>query len=270
MNSTMASTSGSANFCGGMPDPGVTLAGSRKCERSQSGQRRAPTRSSSGPILPPTAQLVAAAAADRLKEVLAPGEHGSCRVVGGFMALAAGGLDILKGKHGLVPMGDIAMCILGSGRPSLTAMADRAAKLLEGMLVVLGMVGQRLRDSAVARILNGQMAGRAPVDAVELGQEDLAHLDGYPAACICWSGVDARRISSCDELLLVVLPRTVFVAVVSYGRKHADEEARGAEPSIEFSEGSVVHVSAPLLLAPGRARVLSSPSSAPGRTFRLP
>ena len=53
MKSTMASRLVSENFCGGMAEPGVALAGAMKCFFSHSGERRAPTLSSSGPMMPP-------------------------------------------------------------------------------------------------------------------------------------------------------------------------------------------------------------------------
>src|ERR1039458_6961851 len=48
MKRMIASRFVSENFCGGIAEPGVTDAGARKCFFSHSGERRAPTLSSSG------------------------------------------------------------------------------------------------------------------------------------------------------------------------------------------------------------------------------
>src|ERR1019366_1721258 len=206
MKSTIASMSVSVNFCGGIPESGVTAAGVMKCCLSQSGERRAPTLSSSGAMVPPTpaslwqprpptvsqnspppagpraggpadsGELVAAAAADGLEKLAAAGQLRGGGVVAGLVALPAGRLDVFLRQHRLVPMRHVAVGVLNIGGTALAAVADGAAELVERVLVMQGEGGEGLRVSAVARILDREMASRAPVDAVELGQEDLADL----------------------------------------------------------------------------------------------
>ncbi len=142
-------------------------------------------------------------------------------------------------------MRHVAVGVLNIGGTALAAVADGAAELVERVLVMQGVVGERLRVSAVARILDREMASRAPVDAVELGQEDLADL--HRRALGQQPLVRRRRAADLlpDEPALVVLPRPVLVAVVAEAHENADQEAERGEPGVELADRGPVHISGP-------------------------
>ncbi len=50
------------------------------------------------------------------------------------------------------------------GRAALTLMADCAAKLFERMLVMIGMIAERLRKSGVTRIFGSDVASHAAIN----------------------------------------------------------------------------------------------------------
>ena len=146
-------------------------------------------------------EFVAAAAAAVLEDLLAAGQFRRGGIVGGLVALAAGGLDVLQRQHRLVPVRHVAVRVVGGRGAALAAMADGAAESLERVLFVQRMVGERLRITAVARVFHREMAGGAAVHAVEVGQENLPdlHRDAVrPVAAVAAS--TARRISSAMNL----------------------------------------------------------------------
>ena len=174
----IASRSGWENFCGGIAEPGVTAAGVRKCSLSHSGERRAPTLSSSGPVnTANAAEFVAAAAPAVLEHLLASGQFRRSGIVRGLVTFATRRLDVFLAAAWVVPVRHVAVGVRSGRGTALALMADGATEFLKRMLVVNRMVGQGLRVAAVARVFHRQMAARAAIHAVEFREDDLADFE---------------------------------------------------------------------------------------------
>jgi hypothetical protein len=124
-------------------------------------------------------------------------------------------------------------------------MTDGTSESLSRVLFVERMVGQWLWVPAIARVVHGEVAGRAAIHAVEVRKEDLPNLQRH----ILRKRPLLRRCGPAslflDELALVVLPFTVFVLVIAKHDQTADKEAQRGEPAIEFAKRAVSHVSDP-------------------------
>ena len=88
-------------------------------------------------------KLMAADAAGLLKHVVTLRQLRRVRHVGREMAFAAGGLNVFHVQHWPVPVLDVTVSGLTGRGASLALVADGAAKLVERMPVVIGMIGQR-------------------------------------------------------------------------------------------------------------------------------
>jgi hypothetical protein len=93
-------------------------------------------------------------------------------------------------------------------------MTDGTTKFLNGVLFVQWMVSERLRVATVTRVIDSEMAGRAPIHAVEFRKKDLVDLnwDSFGQFTLL------RRRGAPDLLLdvfvLVILPLAILVSEV--------------------------------------------------------
>jgi hypothetical protein len=94
-------------------------------------------------------------------------------------------------------------------------MTNGATELLNRVLFVQRMVGQRLRVATVTRVIDSKMAGRASIHAVEVREKDLADLNWY-----CFGQRTLLRVRRpteffLDVFALVFFPLAVLVFIVS-------------------------------------------------------
>ena len=125
------------------------------------------------------------------------------------------------------------------GGAALALVTDRAAEPVERMAVMIRVIRQRQRKAGIAGILDRHMTARAPVYAVEFGQDDLANLQRGSR------GIDAllRGGRACDLILeilaLPVLPLAVLVLIKSDDHRDPDHQAEHGEPGIKFAQRSI-------------------------------
>ncbi len=96
------------------------------------------------------------------------------------MTLGAGRLEVFPREHRLFPVLDMAVGGFPRRGAALSLVTNRAPEFLERMLVVGGMIRQRLFHAGVAGIFDGQVTGDAAIDAAEFRQHDLLDLDREP------------------------------------------------------------------------------------------
>src|ERR1022692_734127 len=213
-------------------------------------------------------KFVAAAAAAVLEHLLAACQFGRRGIVGGLVALTAGSLNVLQRQHRRVPVGHVAVRVGSGRRTTLTTMADGATETFEGMLLVQRMVGERLRVTAVARVIHSKMARRAAIHSVEVGEQNLPdlyrRLFGQRPLLRRRGAVDFFL----DEFALVILPLAVLVPVITNDDQDADQETEHSEPAVEFAHGEVVHISDPPLSPAMASTATPNPSSGRGTTCR--
>src|ERR1044071_610868 len=113
-------------------------------------------------------EFMAADAAGFLKHRVAARQLGRLGHVRREMTFGASGFNVFHWQHGMIPVYDLAVGRLASGGASLALMTDRAAKLVERVPVMVGMIGQRQRKPGIGRIFDRQVATRATVHAISL------------------------------------------------------------------------------------------------------
>jgi hypothetical protein len=94
-------------------------------------------------------------------------------------------------------------------------MTNSAAELLNRVLFVQRMVGQRLRVTTVTRVIDSKMTGRASIHAVEVREKDLVDLNWYSFGQRMLLRVRRATEFFLDVFSLVIFPLAVLVFIVS-------------------------------------------------------
>jgi pantothenate kinase type III len=180
-------------------------------------------------------QLMAADAAGLLTHFVALRQLRGVRHVGRQVAFATGGLDIFHVQHRSIPELDVAVSGLAGRGATLALVADGAAKLVERMPVVIGMIGERQAQSGIAGVLHRDMAACAAVHTIQLWQDELADLDGNPRRAGPLDRGGRSIQLGFDEFPLPALPLAELVLVVSSNDQSAHQQTERCEPGIELA-----------------------------------